>query len=62
LQALPKAQAAMLALQFVQNKIRYVSRSFGSNAYHSHHPDEVLQNRYGDCKDNSLLLLLLSAG
>ena len=49
----------MLALQFVQNKIRYVSLSFGSNAYHPHHPDEVLQNRYGDCKDKSLLLLSL---
>ncbi|WP_416397125.1 DUF3857 domain-containing protein [Allohahella sp. A8] len=59
LKQLPKPAALMQALGFVQNEIRYVSLSFGSNAFRPHRPDEVLEARYGDCKDKTLLLLHL---
>lgn len=44
------------ALQWVQREIRYVSVSLGENAYRPASPDEVLERRYGDCKDVALLL------
>ncbi|GAA3952729.1 DUF3857 domain-containing protein [Allohahella marinimesophila] len=59
LKQLPRPAALMRALGFVQNEIRYVSLSFGSNAFRPHRPDDVLEARYGDCKDKTLLLLHL---
>lgn len=48
---------ASLALQWVQNNIRYHSVLLGESSHRPHTPAEVLQNRYGDCKDKSLLLI-----
>lgn len=47
------------ALFFVQNEIRYVGLELGVNSHRPRAPGEVLQKRYGDCKDKSLLLTTL---
>jgi TonB family protein len=50
---LAKAQALY---QWVARNIRYVSLSFGTGRYQPHYAAEVLNNRYGDCKDKATLL------
>lgn len=45
------------ALAFVQGEIRYLSLSFGENSHRPFAPREVLNRRFGDCKDKSLLLV-----
>jgi hypothetical protein len=45
--------------QFVANEFRYISISFGQGRYQPHSADEVLSNRYGDCKDKHTLLATL---
>jgi transglutaminase-like putative cysteine protease len=42
-------------LEFVQDNFRYVSMSFGENVFEPHSTKDVFANRYGDCKDLSLL-------
>jgi tetratricopeptide (TPR) repeat protein len=42
--------------EWVSRNIRYVSLSFGVGRYQPHSAAEVLQNRYGDCKDKATLL------
>ena len=42
--------------EWVSRNIRYVSLSFGVGRYQPHSAEEVLQNRYGDCKDKATLL------
>ncbi|NNC83899.1 MAG: DUF3857 domain-containing protein, partial [Flavobacteriales bacterium] len=46
-------------IHFVQNDIRYLGFEQGINAYRPHAPREVLENRFGDCKDKSLTLCAL---
>ena len=50
------AEQALRALQFVQEQIRYVSISIGEGAYRPTSPEQVLERRFGDCKDKALLL------
>ncbi len=52
-------QLALRALQFVQEQISYVSMSIGHGAYRPSGPETVLERRYGDCKDKSVLLVAL---
>jgi hypothetical protein len=42
-------------LEYIQKDFRYVSMSFGDNTLEPHPTDEVFKNKYGDCKDLSLL-------
>jgi transglutaminase-like putative cysteine protease len=49
-------EQALRALQYVQEEIRYVSIDIGPAAFRPADPDTVLQRRFGDCKDKSLLL------
>lgn len=51
-------------VDFVQNDVRYLGLEEGISAYKPHSPMEVAEQRYGDCKDKSLLLveLLLTQG
>jgi TonB family protein len=42
--------------EYVTRSIRYVSLSFGMGRYQPHSAEEVLTNRYGDCKDKATLL------
>lgn len=43
-------------VRFVQDKIRYLGLENGINGYKPHAPAQVYQQRFGDCKDKSLLL------
>ena len=46
-------------LELVGKNIRYVSFSEAEHAYQPHTLEHTLTNRYGDCKDKSVLLLAL---
>lgn len=46
---------AKAVLEFIQDNFRFVSLSFGDNMLEPHKSDEIYKNRYGDCKDWSLL-------
>jgi tetratricopeptide (TPR) repeat protein len=62
---LDSQEAKMKALyQFVSLNFRYIGLDFGIGRYQPHPADEVLANRYGDCKDKHTLLaaLLEAAG
>lgn len=45
-----------LAIRFVQDEIRYLGFENGLNSHKPRQPLEVLERRYGDCKDKSFLL------
>lgn len=49
----------MAALNFVQNEIRYLGLEFGENTHRPHPVSDILDSRFGDCKDKSVLLMLL---
>lgn len=53
--ATPEAQAAE-ALAWVQNEIRYYSIVVGSSSHRPNPPGVTVRQRFGDCKDKSLLL------
>lgn len=42
-------------LEYLQKDFRYVSMSLGDHTLEPHPTDEVFKNKYGDCKDLSLL-------
>lgn len=46
-------------LEYVQDNFRYVSMSFGENSLEPHPTDEIFCNKYGDCKDLSLLCMAM---
>lgn len=46
-------------IRFVQDEIRYLGFEDGLNAFVPHNPKKVLEQRFGDCKDKSLLLVAL---
>ncbi|UYQ92919.1 DUF3857 domain-containing protein [Chitinophaga horti] len=50
------------AIRFVQDDIRYLGIEMGENSHRPVEPDRVLIQRYGDCKDKSLLLVNLIDG
>ncbi|MED5618529.1 DUF3857 domain-containing protein [Ideonella sp. BN130291] len=54
----PEARAAA-ALRWVQEEIRYFSVSMGESSHRPYTPAQVVQRRYGDCKDKTYLLVTL---
>ncbi len=42
---------------FCAKDIRYVAVEYGKGGYEPHSAEEVLTNRYGDCKDQAILLV-----
>ncbi|MCE2997977.1 MAG: DUF3857 domain-containing protein [Cyclobacteriaceae bacterium] len=50
---------ALEAIRFVQDEIRYLGFESGLNSHKPHSPIQVFQQRFGDCKDKSLLLATL---
>jgi len=42
-------------LEYLQDDFRYVSMSLGQHTFEPHPTDQVFKNKYGDCKDLSLL-------
>ena len=59
----PKEKVEVLA-RYVQKSITYKGIEFGQRALMPNKSSQIIQNRYGDCKDHSLLLhqLLRSVG
>jgi lipoprotein NlpI/transglutaminase-like putative cysteine protease len=50
-----------LALDFVQNEVRYFGLEMGANSHRPSSPEQVITQRFGDCKDKvSLLIGLLN--
>jgi hypothetical protein len=47
------------AIRFVQDEIRYMGIEMGVYSQRPHAPEQILTQRYGDCKDKSLLLIYL---
>lgn len=47
---------ALKATRFVQDEIRYLGFESGLNSHKPHDPLKVFDQRFGDCKDKSLLL------
>lgn len=47
------------AIRFLQDEIRYMGIEMGVYSHRPNAPEKVLQQRYGDCKDKSLLLVYL---
>ncbi|WP_375324486.1 DUF3857 domain-containing transglutaminase family protein [Flagellimonas sp. GZD32] len=43
------------ALAFVQNEVRYLSIASGIGGYKPNSPNKVMEQRFGDCKDKSVL-------
>ncbi len=56
--ATPKDRLAA-ALRFAQDEIRYMGIEIGVNSHEPRSPADVLQKRFGDCKDKSLLLVAM---
>jgi len=53
-------RARMLdALRFVQGEIRYLGIEVGASSHRPSAPETVLRQRFGDCKDKSLLLVAM---
>ena len=48
-----------LAIHFVQDEVRYMGIEMGEYSHRPNSPEKVIQQRYGDCKDKSLLLVLM---
>jgi len=47
------------AMRFVQDDIRYMGIEMGEYSHRPNNPDKILDQRFGDCKDKSLLLTTL---
>jgi hypothetical protein len=53
------ADRLVAALRFVQHEVRYLGVEIGVGSHAPSAPDLVLQRRFGDCKDKTLLLVTL---
>lgn len=51
-----KRTFALKAVRFVQDEVRYLGFESGLNSHKPHSPVKVFDQRFGDCKDKSLLL------
>ena len=59
----PEARRAVLEalVEWIRSEVRYVAVAVGAGGYVPFRPLEVLDRRWGDCKDKSLLLIDLLA-
>jgi hypothetical protein len=58
--AAPDLDSAVLrAIRFVQDDVRYLSISLGQHSVKPHVPKAIFEQRFGDCKDKSYLLVEL---
>ena len=49
-----------LIYEWIRDHIRYIAVSIGIGGYQPHPAEEILRNRYGDCKDMTTLLCSLT--
>ena len=54
-----REQQLLTTLDFVQEQIRYLGLEMGESSHRPSLPSEVLERRYGDCKDKTRLLVSL---
>lgn len=54
-----EGQRLLAVLRFVQGEIRYLGLEIGAGSYAPSPPALVMQRRFGDCKDKSLLTVTL---
>jgi transglutaminase-like putative cysteine protease len=54
-----KALYLQNAMRFVQDDIRYMGIEMGEYSHRPNNPDKIIDQRFGDCKDKSLLLTTL---
>lgn len=52
----------LAALRFVQDEIRYLGIELGTRSHRPNDPEQVIRQRFGDCKDKSRLLVSLLRG
>ena len=45
--------------EFVARNIRYVAIEYGESGHEPHYANEVFMNKYGDCKDQAILLVAM---
>lgn len=57
-------QKAKRLYDWVSKNIRYVGIDVGASGFEPHYAEEIMANRYGDCKDHATILesLLMAAG
>lgn len=53
---------ALAAIRFVQDDVRYLGLEIGTGTHRPSPPEIVLERRFGDCKDKTLLLVTLLRG
>jgi transglutaminase-like putative cysteine protease len=58
---LPPEERVLEALRFVQGEIRYLALAEGEHTLRPRPPEQVLERRFGDCKEKSALLIELLA-
>lgn len=51
-----KGDKIKATLEFVQNEVRYLGLESGIGSYKPFSPNQVFKQRFGDCKDKSLLM------
>jgi transglutaminase-like putative cysteine protease len=61
IQSLTDEKKVLKALEYVQGEIRYLGIELGVNSHKPRGPDSVVEKRYGDCKDKTLLLISILA-
>jgi lipoprotein NlpI/transglutaminase-like putative cysteine protease len=54
------ADQLLAALKLVQTEVRYFGNEFGVGSHKPTSPEKVLAQRFGDCKDKTLLLVTLA--
>jgi hypothetical protein len=54
-----REQTILTLLKQLQRQVRYTGILFGEGAIIPHSPDETLRRRYGDCKDQAILLVAM---
>jgi len=53
------SEKAEAIAHFCSEKIRYVAVEYGQAGYEPHQAQEIYQNKYGDCKDQVILLITM---
>ena len=56
-----RREAVQQALELVQNEVRYLGIALGDSSHRPTAPDQVYKQRFGDCKDKTVLLMTLLA-
>jgi len=54
-----KAEKIAKIYHWVASQIRYVAVEYGEAGFRPHKAEEIFQNKYGDCKDQAILLITM---